>query len=229
MREHWTDRLSEYLDGELAEPEAGRLEAHLEACDTCENALREIQAVVDAARLLPAEPPGTDLWPAISERLAPRAVHDAPGFAGDLGEARRGRHRRITLTIPQLAAAAIAVVLFSASGVWLALSGTPISPGSVGQPSPAASVAASTTFASTWESAIANLEAEFAERRASLDAETILVVERNLAIIDQAIEEARDALEGDPSSAFLNGYVAEAMRRKVDLLRQATRIQRADT
>ena len=73
------------------------------------------------------------------------------------------------------------------------------------------------------------LEAEFELRRAVLDPATIQVVERNLAIIDGAIAESRRALEADPSSGFLNGYLAEAMRRKVDLLRQATRIQRTET
>ncbi len=227
MSEHWTDRLSEYLDGELAAAEVRGLEAHLESCETCHLALRDLRAVVEGAKLLPAEPPASDLWPAIEARLAPRTVHGVSRPPVDMGKARR--RRRITLTVAQLAAAGIAIMLFSAGAVWLTLGGGRAPDAQTGPASPAAALTESATFAAAWESAVADLEAEFAQRRASLDPGTILVVERNLAIIDQAIEEARVALESDPSSAFLNGYMADAMRRKVDLLRQATRIQRTES
>jgi hypothetical protein len=48
------------------------------------------------------------------------------------------------------------------------------------------------------------------------------VVERNLAIIERAIDEARGALAADPSNAYLNRHLADAMRRKLDLLRHTT-------
>lgn len=227
MKDHWTDRLSEYLDGEVGAADARRLEAHLESCDACRGVLRDLREVVEGAKQLPAESPVSDLWPAIEARLAPRTAHGVSRPPVDMGEARR--RRRVTLTISQLAAAGIAIMLFSAGGVWLTLGGGGAPGAESGPASPAMALTESATFAAAWESAVADLEAEFAQRRSSLDPGTILVVERNLAIIDQAIEEARVALESDPSSAFLNGYMADAMRRKVDLLRQATRIQRTES
>jgi hypothetical protein len=47
------------------------------------------------------------------------------------------------------------------------------------------------------------------------------VVEENLAIIDQAVDEARQALAQDPANADLGGYLLETRRRKLDLLRHA--------
>lgn len=236
MREHWTERLSEYLDGELSGADARGLEAHVQTCADCAATLRDLQEIVGAARRLPEADAGAtpepDLWPAIESRLTPRAHGiDATGVVS-IGS-RRQNGRRIAFSVPQLAAAGLALMLFSATGVWLALGGPgPTRPDvalTTEAPITPATATMSATFISSWEAAIEDMESELARRRAELEPGTIQVVERNLAIIDQAIAEARRALEADPSSAFLRGYVAETMRRKVDLLRQATRIQRTET
>lgn len=230
MSEHWTERLSEYLDGELPEAEVAGLEAHLAVCGACSDTLDELRAVVREAKALPDGLPERDLWPAIEAQLGPRGTETVPSAVVPIGRRPHGLRRRIMLTVPQLAAAGIALVLFSASGVWMALrTGSP--PAVEEQPATAAVAPGATPFAyqASWDAAVADLEAEFERRRAVLDPATIQVVERNLAIIDGAIAESRRALEADPSSGFLNGYLVEAMRRKVDLLRQATRIQRTET
>ena len=230
MSIHWTDRLSEYLDGDLPAEETRALEVHVESCAPCAAALEEIRAVVAAAAALPEHPPTQDLWPGIEARLRPRTTEGLVPDVVPIG-GRRVSGRRVSVTVPQLLAAGIALVVFSAGAVWLATG--PEGPAVAGAPpqATAATAPAPTPFAYTaaWEAAVSDLEREFARRRAELDPATIMVVERNLALIDDAIAEARQALEADPSSGFLNGYVAEAMRRKVDLLRQATRIQRTET
>ena len=47
------------------------------------------------------------------------------------------------------------------------------------------------------------------------------VIEQNLAVIDKAIDQAQRALLADPANLYLNTHLAETMRRKLDLLRQA--------
>ncbi|HEU5169409.1 MAG TPA: zf-HC2 domain-containing protein, partial [Gemmatimonadales bacterium] len=66
----WTDKLSEYLDGELNESERAALERHLAACPACTTTLADLTRVVARARALPAPPPTGDLWPGIAARLA---------------------------------------------------------------------------------------------------------------------------------------------------------------
>jgi hypothetical protein len=56
----------------------------------------------------------------------------------------------------------------------------------------------------------------------------VLILERNLKAIDAAINEARMALEQDPANPFLNSHLADARRRKLDLLRHATEIAGGD-
>ena len=48
------------------------------------------------------------------------------------------------------------------------------------------------------------------------------IVEHNLQIIDQAINQAREALVADPANSYLSSHLVEARRRKLELLRRAT-------
>jgi len=49
----------------------------------------------------------------------------------------------------------------------------------------------------------------------------VKIIEQNLAAIDRAIAEAQRALDADSGNLYLNTHLAETMRRKLDLLRQA--------
>jgi hypothetical protein len=50
----------------------------------------------------------------------------------------------------------------------------------------------------------------------------VATVERNLAIIDEAIRETIEALKADPGSPFLYDHLERSRRQKLDVLRQAT-------
>ena len=71
---------------------------------------------------------------------------------------------------------------------------------------------------------IAALEDLLGERRAELDAQTVEVLERNLAVIDAAIAESRAALAADPASQFLAQRFARAYTSKLTLLRGAAQL-----
>jgi len=73
-----------------------------------------------------------------------------------------------------------------------------------------------------YDAAVADLEKALKAGRDRLDASTIAIVEHNLQIIDQAINQARDALVADPANSYLSSHLVEARRRKLDLLRRAT-------
>ncbi|HET7456435.1 MAG TPA: zf-HC2 domain-containing protein [Gemmatimonadaceae bacterium] len=59
------------------------------------------------------------------------------------------------------------------------------------------------------------------ERRSQLDPATLAVLEKNIAIIDQAIAQSRAALAHDPRSRFLDEQLNDALDKKLDLLRTA--------
>jgi negative regulator of sigma E activity len=73
-----------------------------------------------------------------------------------------------------------------------------------------------------FNAAVTDLEQILRDERDRLDPRTVLIIERNLKAIDAAINEARMALNDDPANPYLNSHLADARRRKLDLLRTAT-------
>jgi tetratricopeptide (TPR) repeat protein len=72
-----------------------------------------------------------------------------------------------------------------------------------------------------YDEAIADLEQALNAGRAELDPTTIKILEANLAAIDKAIAESRQALAADPANVYLNNHLADARQRKLALLRRA--------
>jgi len=76
MSDAWSDRLSEYLDGELPPGEARELELHLRDCAVCRHGLTELKALVArlaADPVLAADQPTSQAWQAIRRAIsAPR-------------------------------------------------------------------------------------------------------------------------------------------------------------
>jgi anti-sigma factor RsiW len=59
------------------------------------------------------------------------------------------------------------------------------------------------------------------QRRTQLDSSTVAIIEKNLRIIDHAIEQSRAALVRDPASRMLDQQLTHALDKKVELLRTA--------
>lgn len=218
MTDIWTNRLSEYLDGELDSTERAALETHLATCGQCYATLGELRQVVARAHALQDTPPANDLWTGIAEHIRRDAVVVPPSV--------RPAARRFSFSVPQLLAASIALVVLSSGGAWLALHS------GVGTENP--SLATAPSPAPTWrnevapigwkmrtDEAIAQLQDALTENESRLDTATVRVVRQNLAIIDRAIAQAQKALRRDPGNVDLNLHLANTMRQKIELLRRA--------
>lgn len=222
MNDQWTDRLSEYVDDELTDSERIALEAHLQSCAQCTTIVGDLRRVIRRARMLREQAPAHDLWPGIARRIgATPAPH-----AETVDLAARRRVRRWSFSLPQLVAAGIALMMVSGGAVWLAgvRAADPVVVSSDNVPSttPAVVPAAVRPSASqSYAAAVADLERVLAQGRGQLDTTTVRVIEQNLAAIDRAIADAQRALEADSANLYLNSHLAETMRRKLDLLRQA--------
>jgi hypothetical protein len=68
---------------------------------------------------------------------------------------------------------------------------------------------------------IAMLQALVSQRKTQLDPSTVAVIEKNLQIIDAAIEQSKAALAKDPASLLLSQQLSHALDKKVELLRTA--------
>jgi anti-sigma factor RsiW len=214
MSDRWMEHLSEYLDGELTSADRAALEAHLETCTECPAVLDDLRRIVDRARAVEEYVPRRDLWPGIASRIGA-----TPAATPRIG-------RRWSFSLPQLAAAAIFLMTLSGGTVWLLRSTAP-APGTapiatVTPPTGApAAINARNSASQSYAAAIADLERVLAGGREQLDTTTVRVIEQNLAAIDQAIAQAQRALLADSANLYLNTHLAETMRRKLDLLRQA--------
>jgi hypothetical protein len=231
--EQWTEQLSDYLDGELSEAERAAVDLHLAECADCANTLGALRRIAGEASSLPPRPPENDLWPGIAGRIT--------------------RPRRVTFTIPQLAAASVLLAVLSGGAAVLLLgrangpSRTAADRNESAATAPVAetSVPAAVTLSDAmgsesgitaavnvadaqYDEAVAELERALENGRGRLDQTTISVVEQNLSIIDLAIAEARGALMADPSNGYLSGHLLEARRRKLDLLRRAAALTQSN-
>ena len=75
--------------------------------------------------------------------------------------------------------------------------------------------------------AATELLAALAAQKDSLSPDTRASVERNLAVIDQALTEIRDALRKEPKNPDLTRMLAATHRKKVEVLRRVMRLSTA--
>ena len=236
MTDQWTDRLSEYLDDELPPEERAAVDAHLRHCVACGAVLADLKRIVVRARALEDRPPARDLWPAIAARIGATPATAERADVVAIGAVRR---RRWSFSLPELAAAGIALMALSGGAAWLlhpvattavVASGPAaepvVTPGLTPAMAPSGSFRVGLTPSRraaglSYDAAVADLEGVLTAGRGRLDSTTVRVIERNLATIDSAIVQAQRAVAADSANAYLNSHLAETMRRKLELLRQA--------
>ncbi|MEZ5292552.1 MAG: zf-HC2 domain-containing protein [Vicinamibacterales bacterium] len=239
MTPHPNEELSGYLDGDLPPETRAQVDAHLADCAACRRVLDELAGVRAAAAAWAdtlAEP-GTDLWPGVVRHLAgPRAV--VPGGSGIPVSASPTPwyRRRWSVGVPELAMAATVLAALGSALLWprtapqepAAAAPAPVV-AEIEWSGPAEAQVEPVSFADAqYNAAIQDLEQVLRKQRDRLDPRTVIVLERNLRVIDDAIREAREALASDPANALLNSHLASARRRKLDLLRRAALITEAN-
>ena len=166
------------------------------------------------------ELPPRDLWSGVSTRLEPRT-------------------KQFSFTLSQLAVAASLLIAVTVGITQLATNRPVVTGGGqaqeviqayrepAGTPEQPGQIVPANFADAQFNAAVTDLERILREERTRLDPRTVLILERNLKAIDAAISEARMALEQDPSNQFLNSHLADARRRKLDLLRHATELASA--
>jgi anti-sigma factor RsiW len=212
--------LADYLDGSLPTADERVVERHLEECVACRVLAADLRTVRAAAFMLDRRQPPPDLFLRIQAQLAsepaPRArLLTWPNTRGAWG---------VWL------AAAAALVLTTAVGL-MPLSrsaGVPAQPADGSALEGTAlvdSVEADLQAAeSHYDRAIRGLEQIARTDTGDLDPQVAAVLQKNLQVVDQAIDESRAALKTQPASSRAQDGLFEAMRTKVALLQQTVEL-----
>jgi len=231
MDKHWIDSLSEFLDGNLDPAERREIDRHLETCEECRGVLEDLKAVVVEARGLQDREPAQDLWPSIAAGLVMRG--QAAGDVIHLEEHRRTkapvRPSYVRVTMPQLAAAGLVLMMASGAGAWMlrpALDDT--WPATFASPSTIWTASRGDGPVSPYAEEVKVLEEALSRLGDVLAPSTVRIIQKNLIIIDQAIEESAEALRNDPNDEFLRDYLDRVLRRKVEYLRETAAIVGAE-
>jgi len=170
------------------------------------------------------ELPSRDLWSGVATRIA---EHQQPIVA---------KPRAFTFSLPQLALAATLLIAVASGLTWMVArqpaGGTtatnePVIQAYGVQDDTGGQIVQANFADAQFNAAVDDLEKILREERDRLDPRTVLIIERNLKAIDAAINEARMALNDDPANPYLNSHLADARRRKLDLLRTATTLASA--
>jgi len=227
MSDRWTDRLSEYLDGDLAPEERAEMESHLAACPACAAALQDLGDLVSRARGLreldASIGVGSDLWPGIEARirdLPVSSVRPLPERRGGGGWGSRG-----LFTLPQLAAACVAAIALSSAIFWVA--NDIAHRGDIARGAESRRATAVTASSEAARAAGAEIEAlrkSLHDRRDQLDPETLGALEASVATMEAAVDDARRALDADPDNPYVQAHLDEMRARQLDLLRRAVRL-----
>jgi anti-sigma factor RsiW len=215
-------RLDGWVDGTLSEAESREAEAHLATCAGCREEERRLRnLLVHAAALPRSVSPPRDLW---------------PGIAARVGGQRRGLSwLRFDGWQPALAVAAAVVialgaVLFGRSSP--APVHTVVIPGSTAGEARLRPAAVETdpglvAMEEEYQTAANALLEALLERRDDLDPATLETVQRNLAVIDEAMAQIHRALAMDPNRPELGRKLVSMHRKRVEVLRQMVKLSSA--
>ena len=216
------------LTGTLGREAAAALDEHLATCASCRAQFEDALRLQAELRLLGTEGPSPRTWDRVAARLsADREFEQAAARA----LAATPASRRFDWRWMGLAAMLLLVigsslfVLRQSLGPATAPRPTPVVAGANGGSAATGDDDLVSTIegeldlaAKHYENAIAGLERVASESETPIDPAVMATVRNNLEIIDQAIDDSRQALRTDPQSQIAQESLFDAFRRKVALL-----------
>jgi anti-sigma factor RsiW len=196
--------VDDYVDGTLPATERAAVDAHLATCAECRELVAGLRSVVAAVSTLkPVEPPRA-AWARIERTIRSENTGTAtPRWW------------------PWLAAAAV-LVLATFAGLKLAdlWQQPPAADLTASAPAPDAQAIEAELLQAEqhYQKAITGLERIASAEKGSLDPQTASTLEKNLAVVDQAISESRAALKAQPGNQPAQQSLLENFKTKVALL-----------
>lgn len=199
---------SDTIGGAVARDDETR---HLSACAECRATLADVRSLLSAARSLPREvAPPVETWTQLRTRVGVGARR-SNARGGQWGGAGRGRW---------LAAAASIILVVGAALLIPGGRGK----GNVTKAAVVSQPPVVTRVEERYAPTLAELRATLDTHRPSYTPGAARLVDRTLAVIDEAIAETRAALVADPQNPELVDILSSQYEHKVELLQRATEL-----
>jgi hypothetical protein len=219
--------LDAWLDDELSDEARAAFATHAESCLPCRKAVDDSMRIRSWARALaPEVTPDRDLWAGVEAVICSSNGALSPPTAIDRPAA--PSVRKVPWTWAAAAAILLSVGTSMATAAWMGTADRASGSTGIAAQAHPGGLGGDLVAVAAWEDDVRTATADLAEaldaRRDELDPETLAVVERNLAIIDQAITETRAALSLDPGDDRARGALVAAYNQKIRVLQRTLRL-----
>ena len=235
--EDYKELISLFMDNELDESRAADVRMHIAMCPDCARLCEDLSSILDVCHSgSPSEilPPNSQaLWRRINNVIENEAK---PAAAAAAESADAGRRRFWRLSLPQLAAAVLGIAVISSLLTIVGIRNY-IQP--TGDDFTTRSAATQTTFEKILsrvglmetpqqardrrvreqQSAIAYWNSRVQARRVVWDKNTRDAFDRNLQVIDEALNDYATTLERDPDDELSGEMLDSVLNDKMNLLR----------
>ena len=214
--------INDYVDGTSDPFERNAVEAHVATCAVCRRLVDDLREIKRATGTLELREPPVRAWGRIERAIKLEQGNDAEkkGQSPSFGD-----HWRQRGTAPYWLAAAAVLLLATVVGLrYMPGRSQPGDGGDGVETSASASRAAEAIESelrlaeSHYENAIKGLEQAAQSDQDALDPRTAATLQKNLAVIDQAISESRAAMRAQPSSEPAQQSLIENFKTKIALL-----------
>jgi anti-sigma factor RsiW len=213
--------ITDYIDGTLDVRERAEIDRHLESCAACRRLVEDFREIKGVAASLDLREPPVRSWTRLERAIK---LEERPSVARRSPAWLQPRH------LAWLAAAA-ALVLSTAVGLKFMSNGARRAAPAANTAAQSAAADAASANASAqsveaelrqaedhYEKAIKGLEQIANAEQDVFDPKTAATLQKNLAVIDQAISESRAALRAEPASEPAQESLLESFKAKMGLL-----------
>ena len=218
--ERYLNAIHELIDGTLGPIRRAELELHLESCDDCRALVEDLREIARATESLETIHPPARVWPRIAARLQQEGLAQAPPP--------RPSWRQSRVVLP-LAAALLLAVGASLFALW---PGRHIPAAAPQQQATTETATATGSSAETgnaqpsdpvqgFDAALGTLEdvvEQATKLNDSLDPQTQAEVQKNLLVINEAVQATRAALKTDPDNEAAQQTLYETLKQKIRFL-----------
>jgi anti-sigma factor RsiW len=198
--------LNDYVDGALGVRERTEVEAHLASCAVCRSVVDDLRDITRTAASLEQRDAPARAWTRIERAIELEKQHGG------------SRYTRYGAWLAAAAAIVIATVVGLRYIPSRSTSSSTASTGSAVEVTSQSIEAELRAAEEHYDKAIKGLEQIANSEKGALDTETAATLQKNLAVIDQAIGESRAAVRMQPTSEPAQQSLLENFKAKLALL-----------